>query len=379
MRTPLATIVGAVELILVGGLNAFRMDYMRMVKTSAENLLSNVNDLLDISALDRGRFKLHLTTVHLRELVMKIANHQRSLFKPGLNFQASVNIDNDLYVQTDPHRVAQVLQKLLSNADKFTKEGEVTFTAETKSSGTGYYTADFTIKDTGIGIAPAEMSELFRPFFQVDRSYRREFGGIGLGVAICRKLIDEMGGRLSCDSVLGQGTTFTISLPLNGGISTSSQISTVADFTTTWYETSEVTSSVDSQRERKAPVVSQRALSVLVVEDNKFNQMLLKKIVTDIGAEVDTADNGEEAVQMVGLKQYALIFMDIQMPIRDGIEATQQIRRVDKTIPIVGLTANCDDVSRDKALKAGMNSLLFKPVRFDDLRSVLNSAQKKEV
>jgi CheY-like chemotaxis protein len=389
MRTPLTSIIGASELMIVGGLPAVKMEYLHMIKQSGETLLNIVNDLLDISSFDRGRFKLHRVVFNLHDLLMQIVQVHRRNISPGVEFISRIKIDEQLEVHGDIHRLTQILHKLLSNANKFTKDGEVTFIVELGQAAGNQIDIEFEIQDTGIGVSDEVQRNLFKPFFQADRTLTRQFGGVGLGLAICQELIHSMGGTITFRSKLSIGTTVQFNVLLETSarrpsISEHDEVSSVSlreDFPTTWYDThSAPRSPLLGQRESlptSSPSPTSRA-SILVVEDNLFNQQLIKRILSQTSNDVDTADNGDEALIKSERKSYDLIFMDIQMPIRDGIEATKLIRKNDPSVQIVGLTANCDEQSRKRAIQAGMNQLLFKPVRFDDLQQIVNKTIRRK-
>jgi CheY-like chemotaxis protein len=235
-------------------------------------------------------------------------------------------------------------------------------------------------------MTPDVAAKLFTPFTQADSSMSRQFGGTGLGLAICRELVRAMGGDIHVKSDPRNGTKFSWNIWVQNGRKrrsvgfsgtprvspkrspTSSRSSSLDALPATF---SDPTMELPTSEPGTPPL---EKLQILLVEDNKFNQKLVKKMLESQGCLVDTADNGEEAVIMAPQKTYDLIIMDIQMPLKDGIEATRLIRESGNKVQIVGLTANSDDMSRDGALKAGMNALLMKPARLSDLRMAVERA-----
>jgi signal transduction histidine kinase/DNA-binding response OmpR family regulator len=354
IRTPLNAIMGLNRLLMVSPLNAEQSAWLKLTDRSAHALLSLLNDVLDLSRIEAGkievehvRFPLHDT---LREVGALYAEQARTQSK-----QWTLRVEPEVPVKMngDPGRIRQVLGNLLSNALKFTpKRGQISLLA--RRTGTADGGSDrllLEVKDSGVGIAPGHQAKIFDAFTQADASTSRRYGGSGLGLAICMRLVHLMGGDITLHSVLGQGSTFTVTLPLE-------EAST--------QETTGLTLPAALEADPGAtPQFS--GLRVLLAEDHAVNELLMQTMLSRLGCLVQVARNGNEAVSHWQGGDIDLVLMDVQMPECDGLEATRRIRdleaRQSRTrTPIVAVTASAMTGDREACLAAGMDSYTTKPV-----------------
>lgn len=348
IRTPMNGVIGLTDLLLETPLTSEQREYATVIGESARVQLGILNDLLDCAKIDAGKLVLESIPFSLSDLLNDL---QRSfgnvLAQKGLRFEVQ-NTGVPPLVAGDPLRIRQVLSNLISNAIKFTEQGDVRVSVEGKFHD-GLAGVDILVSDTGIGIPIEAQSRLFQKFTQADSSTTRRFGGTGLGLNICRNLIELMGGSIELESQVGCGTTFHVWLPL---------------------------SACTGRGEQHVPVSSTDqiscALPVLIVEDNIINQKVATALLNNLGLITHVANNGLEAVDMCALHRYALILMDCQMAKMDGFEATRRIRAMKpERIPIIAFTASAADLDRRLAMDAGMDDFLCKPVERVELRRTL--------
>ena len=355
IRTPMNGILGMLILLEDTKLNKEQQEYTSAIRSCGDGLLIVINDILDISKLEAGKIALDIKPFGLNKLIDEVSflmDNQAS--EKGLTL--SVSLDRNLAASYlgDNLRIRQILLNLLSNAIKFTAKGKIDLTVKVIKQGKDNDKLLFEVVDQGIGISPEDKQKLFKPFSQVDSSISRDYGGTGLGLIICSKLIEQMGGNISVLSEVGRGSTFSFELNL-----------------------------VVSQRDENQGEVNQQQqllksndslaneipLNVLVVEDNKVNQIIARKIFEKLGYHIDLASNGEEGVNAVSLKTYDVIFMDMQMPVMDGVTATEEIIKLQpqEHPPIIAMTANVLADDRQKCFDAGMVDFINKPINIDDI------------
>ncbi len=365
VRTPLNGILGMTGLALETELKNDQREYLELVKSSAEALLSLVNDVLDFSKYEVGKLGLDCVEFSLRELV-------RDVLRPlalrasvgGLAFESVVEDGVPDRLTGDPLRIGQVLRNLAGNAVKFTNQGTVSVRVRSESlegsKEDSKVTLRFSVADTGIGVPPEKHQLIFEPFTQADGSTTRKYGGTGLGLSICSGVVEMMDGRIWLESEVGRGSTFYFTLTL------------------------------DLPREAQArslppPAHQQRPkrkLRILVAEDNSVNQRLAARLLEREGHTVTIAGSGQEALESFEEHQFArsrfeLILMDVQMPGLDGLQATARIREKERDsghrVPIVAMTAQAADSDRLRCLEAGMDAYVAKPVHVPELMKMIES------
>ncbi len=347
IRTPLNIVIGMCDLLNETQLQGKQHDYVKSISKSGKILFYLVSDVLDFSKIEAGKLELDLIECDLPELVEDVA----SLFVSRAQehpFQFNYTIDKQLpdYVMADAGRLVQVLTNLLSNAFKFTEYGSVTLNVSCRPSEHEDYdhVIHAEIIDTGIGIAKDTQKKLFSEFVQADTSHSRKFGGTGLGLAICRRLVELMQGTIGLSSEESQGSTFWFDIPLR-------EIKALPE--------------EGVQKQRKTSNAN-----ILLVEDSEANRMLATTMLGNAGYQVDTAENGELALECLSEKNYHLILMDIQMPGMNGYEVTQKIKAMAPPlcdIPILAMTANVVQGEKEKAAEYGMVGYIPKPFKLDDL------------
>jgi signal transduction histidine kinase len=359
LRTPMNAIIGMTDLALEEQIPPLVREYLSTVKSNARLLLDLLNDLLDFSKLEAGKFVLEARPFRLRQAIDDV---QRNLSfraaEKGLQFAADLDENLPDEVLGDQLRLQQVLINLLSNAIKFTEAGHVRLALKTRDILPTEALIEFSVEDTGIGISAQDQERIFSPFMQVDASTTRRHGGTGLGLAIASDLISAMGGRLAVDSEPGRGSRFFFTLPLERSVDSAARQQRP----------------IQPPPRPKSPAPAER-LRVLLVEDVPANQMLIRHVLTKRGHQVQVADNGYEAIERVSAEPFDCILMDVQMPEMDGFQATAAIRAMPglERVPIVALTAHAMAGDRDRCLAAGMDAYLTKPVDVNELISVVES------
>lgn len=353
IRTPMNGIVGMTDVLLTTPLNRQQRGYVQTVQRSGDALLSIIDDILDFSKLDAGRMTLEPVTCDLTTLledVRLILEHKTE--ENGNTFEIHIEPGVPRYITADPVRLRQVVLNLASNATKFTHRGTVRMTALVQcSTDQNQCTLQIKVADSGIGIRQDVIGNLFNMFTQADISTTRRFGGTGLGLAISRKIVELMDGDISVTSVEGHGSEFQFTIP----------VSVVTD-----------EQALSEVSEQVGP--DQFQAHVLVVEDNVINQRVARVMLQKLGCDVDLAPHGQEAVKLISSTDYDMVFMDCQMPVMDGYEATQVIREkfTSEQLPIVAMTANALPPDRERCMNVGMNDFMAKPVKLLALRTVLN-------
>jgi signal transduction histidine kinase len=360
IRTPLNAIIGMSGLVLDSELNADQADLLGIVKSSGDALLALINDILDFSKIEAQQMTLETVPFDLHACVTDAARLLTARAQEkGLAYEWTIASEVPRQVSGDSHRVRQVLVNLLSNAIKFTKAGSVKLQLQAGEGGNSGSDSriHFAVRDTGIGIAPEHLEQVFQPFTQADNSITRQFGGTGLGLAICRELIQRMGGELAIDSTVGVGSVFrfTLVLPLVAAPAAEAPVSTALPQTGCPRE--------DGRR-------------VLLVDDLPINRKLAQRLLQSMGHEVTEACDGQQAFDMLAESTFDIVLMDMQMPVMDGLQATRAIREREAReqrprLPIVAMTANAMDEDRQRCLEAGMDSHLSKPIVKELLREAV--------
>ncbi|MGE5514461.1 MAG: ATP-binding protein [Bacteroidota bacterium] len=342
LRTPLTGVLGMADLLGCTRLDGEQGQMLATIRTSAQTLLTVLDDVLDFSRLDAGELTLHATDLDLPRLVGDTMRLMRpAAVAKGLRLEEDVATNCPRWVRGDPARLQQVLFNLIGNAIKFTEQGAVTLRLETWGE-----CVAFAVEDSGIGIDAATLARLFAPFTQADDSNTRRHGGAGLGLAIAKRLVSLMGGSLTATSTPGNGSQFRFSLFLPPG-----------------------------QAPAEAPPMTDlRPLRVLLAEDNPVNQTLLVQLLRKMGHTVTLAENGAQALELAADETFDVVLMDMQMPVMDGETATKLIRMLPgdrANLPVVALTADAVQEHHDRYVAAGLTAFLTKPVAGDVLARTL--------
>jgi two-component system, sensor histidine kinase len=347
LRTPMNGVIGMTDLLNTSDLPDEQQQLVDYIRTSAGHLLSVINDILDFSKIEAGKMYIEEAPFGLRKMVQEIQIISGNLAREkGLDFDIQVHQDIPDHMVGDVFRIRQVLINLVGNAVKFTSQGGVGIVAALHSRSEGECRVTFTVKDSGVGIPPHKQAAIFEQFTQADSSTTRSFGGTGLGLAICKQLVELMDGQIGVTSDEGSGSEF-------------------------WFEIPLLVSSAPVEEE--APVVEEipeeqlldHTCRVLLAEDNPINQVYARKLLVLMGMEVEVANNGSEAVDLVQESDFDLVLMDCQMPNIDGYEATKMIRELGgkyTSLPIIALTAFAMAEDRDICLAAGMDDYVTKPI-----------------
>ncbi|WP_050753162.1 PAS domain S-box protein [Pseudobacteroides cellulosolvens] len=351
IRTPINGIMGMLELTMLTELNKSQKENLITAKGCAMSLLRIINDILDFSKMEAGKLTIEKIDFDIKNLLDEITKaHSVRANEKGLELLYAFSSNIPPYLVGDPNRLQQVLNNLISNAIKFTDNGDVSIEVRKKSISDDYIELQFSVTDTGIGISPEGMERLFKSFSQVDSSYTRRYGGTGLGLVISRQLVEMMSGKIWVESEAGKGSTFYFTLPFRVGSKP--------------YEKPIISS--DEKRCAKK-------LNILIVEDDEVNRFVLSNMLNEKGYTVDIACNGLEALKAYKESRYDLILMDIQMPEMDGVEATKHIRQLEieagnqRNIPIIALTAYALHGDREKFLALGMDEYISKPIVMEEM------------
>lgn len=350
IRTPMNGIIGLSNLLLQTPLNKTQHNYMSKLDYSAQSLLGIINDILDFSKIEAGKLSIEKGNFSLSTVLDNVQNLFVTKLKEK-NIKLVVKIDKQIPKNLigDALRLQQVFTNLVSNAIKFTQKGRVSLIVEVLEKKEQSLLLKFSVEDTGIGISKEHQDKLFVSFSQVDNSDTREYEGTGLGLVISKQIVELLGGKIWFESEINQGSKFFVILPFE-------------------YAQTNVSQSMDTKNE--AYILQTRG-DVLLVEDNDINQLISKEKLEKYGLNVDLASNGKEALKKVQENKYDLIFMDIQMPVMGGIEATKKIRKQHIQIPIIALSAAVMQKDKQQTSEAGMNEHIAKPIDWNEVEAVL--------
>jgi PAS domain S-box-containing protein len=362
LRTPLNAILAGAEILqelVFGSMNDKQLRYAHAIESSGRHLLGLINDILDLSKIEAGKMELQVETVSVKEICQTSMEFIKGLalkkrLKVFTNFDGTVKV-----IQADPRRFKQILINLLNNAVKFTCEKQ-TIGLEVVSD-REHEVVHFTVWDTGIGIAESDMKKLFQTFVQVDSRLSRRFEGTGLGLALVRRLVELHGGSVSVESKVGKGSRFTVSLPWREPGETVLETD----------DTDAVTTMPSTTHDRPAPLI-------LLAEDHESNILWILDYLRTKGYRVVVARHGKEAIERAKEERPDVILMDIQMPIMDGLEATQHIRADTAlaSVPIIALTALAMPGDKERCIAAGVNEYLSKPVHLKGLVKLIEEQLK---
>jgi signal transduction histidine kinase/FixJ family two-component response regulator len=365
LRTPLNGMLGLTELLDHAPLDARHRRQLQLIRHSGESLRDILNDILDFSRIEADQLQLMPVEFRLQELLEDVTGlYATRPLDAGPVLELHNAAGPDLTLRGDRLRLRQILTNFVSNALKFTPQGKVTVEVTPVAASSLEATADatfrFSVRDTGVGIAADALERVFEPFTQVDDSYTRRVGGAGLGLAICKRLTELMGGRIGVNSFVGAGSTFWVEVPMHV-VQAGSTLTPVA---------------TDTLLQAEAPAGTDRP-RVLMVEDNEINRLVCGEMLQLMGLDFDVAEHGGLALERARDRHYDLVLMDLQMPVMDGHAATVELRRRGvlarngAPLPIVALTANAFEDDRRRAMASGMDGFLAKPVRLEDLAAML--------
>ncbi len=362
LRTPMNGVVGMTEILLDSALTPEQRDAAETIRFSADSLMKIFNDMFDLKRIEEGSTQLDLRELDPRALIAHVLDTARPLAAPkGIALNMTIDDRVPSAVWGDPAHLRQVLSILVSNAVKFTDRGEVRVSAAmTRETSVGV-TVRFSVRDTGIGIAPEARSKLFTPFTQADTSSTRRHGGLGLGLAICQHLVNLMGGDISVESEVGKGSTFVFSLTLARASSRDA---------------------IEPSPQGGVAPSLDPPLRVLVAEDDPINRKVADLQLRQCGILADFATDGAQVLDALSHQPYDIVLMDCQLPKLDGYETTSRIRArsgAQGHVWIVAMTASVMVGARDRCLSAGMNDYLAKPVTGRSLREVLDRFHRNAV
>lgn len=379
IRTPMNGVLGMIELLEHTKLDTTQAHYAHIAHSSASSLLGLINDILDFSKVDAGKMDLEMLEFNL---ISELEDFVESIAFKAEEKHLDLTLDTSLVITqnivTDPGRLRQILTNLVGNAVKFTTIGKISIDASSQNVDETHALLQINVTDTGIGIPQSSIAELFNVFTQVDASTTRKYGGTGLGLSIVKKLCELMGGSVQVTSEVGQGSMFTLSIPVGVG------------------KTQSVDAPVESKEHKVLSIKEDTTFQtitwpsdtrILLVEDNATNQLVAQGMLESIGLHCDIAANGLEALEAIQISNdtlpYTIVLMDCQMPEMDGYDATRAVRagkagEGNKELPIIAMTANAMQGDREKCTNAGMDDYVAKPINLSVLQSVLRKWILKE-
>jgi|GEM_PF-1609450 len=367
IRTPMNAVIGLAHLALQTRLTPKQYDYVSKIHHAGESLLGIINDILDFSKIEAGMLDVEKISFSIKDVLNSVSTltSQKAIEKQII-YIVQIAEEVPARLRGDPLRLGQVLTNLVNNAVKFTPGGgEIELSVSRPSTTSATTDLTFSVRDTGIGMSAKQQQNLFQPFTQADGSTTRKYGGTGLGLSISRRLVELMGGQIEISSQENQGSTFSFTLPLE------------IDLTLHGESEAHLESRNAHRHSASISVQNHAGRRVLLAEDNPVNQQIAIELLSMIGITADVADNGEEAVRLIMANEpgyYAMIFMDLQMPIMDGHEAAAKIRqdaRLDDT-PIIALTAHAVGDIRERCMREGMQDYLTKPIQPDALFAIVS-------
>ncbi|MET0052231.1 MAG: PAS domain S-box protein [Candidatus Thiodiazotropha sp.] len=355
MRTPLNGIIGLTDIVLNSDLQPVQRGYLEKAQQASHALLTIINDILDYSKIEAGKMDIVPTRFELHSVTKNISSlFGYRIHAKNLSFRVDIDASIPPVLIGDALRLTQILNNLVGNSVKFTESGHIHIDITTLEKTAGAIILGFSIEDTGIGISSEHINKLFQAFEQGDQSTTRRFGGSGLGLMITKQLLNLMGGEITVASEVGSGTVFSFTLPLH-------------------YEE---TSNPDFQQSQEPRQVHRKRLTevkaALLIEDNETNQLVASLLLEEMGFQVTIARDGKQGIELCRQDPYDIIFMDIQMPVMDGYEASRRIREFNTRIPIIALSAAAMQSDRILSESAGMNQHIAKPIDLRELTRVIS-------
>lgn len=348
IRTPMTAIMGYTALLQKRELDGETKLFVSTIQKAGENLMSIINDILDLSKIEAGMMRIEEVSFSIRELVQTVNDIiSQKIKEKGLSLKIYIESRIPDYLLGDPTRLTQVLINLMGNAIKFTQQGEILLNINKEKSENGFIYITFKIKDTGIGIEREKIETVFERFSQAEDSTTRKYGGTGLGLSIVKEIVYLQKGDIKVESEFGVGTSFMFTIP---------------------YKVAMIQNLPASLEENMSKEYFNSEINILVVEDNKINRNLLEYILKQWGLNYALATNGKEAIQLLKKQHFDIVLMDIQMPEMDGYTATREIKETLKLdIPVIAMTAHTMDGEKEKCISCGMNGHLSKPIMENEL------------
>jgi len=353
IRTPLNAIIGTISLFKFHAekeLDNTKKELLRVMEISSESLLSLINDVLDFSKIEEGKITFSERDIEIRGFLknLRLANTIRADEK-GNSIKVMIDEDIPNFVKGDDLRLGQILNNLISNAIKFTQKGTITITARLEKKTAEFVELHFEVADTGIGIPEEKQQLIFERFTQANNNITREYGGSGLGLTIIKRLLLLQGSEIHVSSIVGKGSKFFFNLKFKNSDST-----------------------IGKSLEISNAKADLNGITILLVEDVEFNIFVAEMMLNNWNAKVEKAENGKVAVEKVKNNKYDLVLMDIQMPVMDGYTATEEIRKFNKTTPVIALTASLSIDIQERAEEVGMNGFITKPFNPVELFSIIS-------
>ena len=351
IRTPMHAVLGYAEMLKEGNLNSEQKEQVENIEIAGRNMMDILNDILDFSKIESGMMDVEITGFDLRQLIDEL-NSLFSISAKKKGIRLKFLVDTQLkYIESDSTRLKQILSNLISNAIKFTSIGSVSVSVELEAN-----KINFTVSDTGDGIAKDRQDRIFDSFTQAESSTTRKYGGTGLGLTISKQLTELLDGEISVESELGKGAQFKFTIPFK-----------------------KAEKIIELHKDYRNMEIDFEGVSILLVEDNELNIQLGMTRLAKLGAGVTLAKNGKEAVDLVRDHQFDLIIMDCQMPVLDGYVATEQIRQLPngRSVPIIAMTAGTSTEEKSRCFEVGMDAYLSKPLSLNRMKDCFDQFLKK--
>jgi len=356
IRTPMNGVIGMTNILSETSLDGKQKHYLNTIQKSSKNLMTIINEVLDFSKAEAGKMNIEELPCSLKMIITEVLDLMSPVTNgKNVSLTSKILTDTPCHIISDPTRIKQILQNLVSNALKFTEEGNVHIEVRARARERHDVYLEFKVIDTGIGIPDEKLSKVFESFTQSDSSTTRKYGGTGLGLAICSKLVNLLGGNIWAKSSEGKGSTFIFTI-----------------------KTQEFIGETDTVKPSKKIRPDHELLmgyNILLAEDNPINQEVASLIIKGLGATPVVVENGQLAVELCKTTDFDIVFMDVQMPIMDGLEATEIIKSDTDSYGspyIIAMTANAFKEDRDRCFQAGMDNFVSKPIMMDKLKVALN-------
>ena len=355
LRTPLNVVTGTTNLMLLQEHSPEQKENLNILMLASKNLVGLINNVLDFSKLESGKLELDFHPTHVREMINDIAvTHKNAARQKGIELKVDIDHNVPNSIITDPQRLNQILTNLVNNAIKFTNKGWVKIVVLRNVPKSSQASLRFEVRDSGIGIPEDQVANIFDVFTQAEQSTSRKYGGSGLGLSICKNLVELLGSELHVESNPGKGSLFWFDLSCNLVLSGTDENSAL--------------------RPQKALISEFKDRKILIVDDNELNLLVIDKLFKQWGLEVDMTMSGKQAIQMCKEHDYRFVLMDINMPEMDGIQATREIRSLDCSCKIFALSAGSEDDLQHQEAQSLFDGYLRKPVENETLLETLQQA-----